>query len=324
MKCETYGNIDKIFFYDKDGEEISVDYDKPWWYKENYAGEPKCLRKCPYEIAKVKGIYGDYTCFKEDVELDCRDKKKDKDKDKKWSFCFSKANIVEVQGKGLISMDSLQIGDFVRAGNNQYSRVYSFIHLNREVEADFLQIHAEGLNKPLEVTPEHMVFVENAAVPASQVKVGDMLGESKVSEIKTVNRNGVFAPVTESGSIVVSGALASSYAAVRPYSPIDQHTEAHALFSFRRMVCAFDFGICKSETSTEDGLPEWLSPLATFGLSTKQNAPAQLAASLVGLPIVAVAYIVEQIILSPLLIGAFALAFIAKKKVNASSKAKLK
>ena len=217
--------------------------------------------------------------------------------------CFSHVNTVEVQGQGHVSMDSLKIGDFVRAGKNKFSRVYSFLHLDRDVEAEYLQIHAEGLKAPLEVSPEHMVFVKSTPVRASQVKVGDMLGENKVSEIKTVKRRGVYAPVTESGDIVVSGVLASSYAAVHSYTPINQHTEAHAFFAVRRLVCAFNFGICENETYTEDGFPVWLSPMVHFALSTKQNPFAQFFASVVGLPFIAAAYILEQMIYSPFFIG---------------------
>jgi hypothetical protein len=107
-------------------------------------------------------------------------------------FCFSAGNAVEVQGKGLVSMDSLQVGDYVRAGENRFSRVYSFIHLDRDIEAvEYLQIYADGLESPLEISTDHMVFVKRAPVRASQIKVGDMLGNKKVNEIKFVKRRGM-------------------------------------------------------------------------------------------------------------------------------------
>jgi len=224
---------------------------------------------------------------------------------KSKSKCFSSANTVEVQGRGLISMDSLKIGDYVLAGKDQFSRVYSFLHLDRNVKADFLQIHAEGLETPLEVSPDHMVFVKSARFPvrASQIKVGDMLvGENKVTQVKSVKRRGVYAPVTETGDIVVSGVLASSYAAVHDYTPINQHAEAHAFFAFRRLVCAFNFEICETETYTNDGFPDWLSFIVHFALSTKQNPFAQFFASVVGLPLIAAAYILEQMLYHPLVV----------------------
>jgi hypothetical protein len=199
-------------------------------------------------------------------------------------------------------MDSLQIRDYVRAGKNQYSRIFSFIHLNRDAEAEYLQIHLLSFKAPLEISPNHMVFVMGTAVPASQVKVGDILGENEVAGIMSVKRRGVYAPVTVSGDIFVSGVLASSYAAVRSHTPINQHTEAHALFSFRRLVCYFDFDICKSETYTA-GFPDWLSPMIHFALNIEQNVTAQLLASIIGLPIIGFALAMEQLVTSPLLLN---------------------
>jgi hypothetical protein len=245
----------------------------------------------------------------------------DKKKDKKKSECFSSSNTVEVQGEGFITMDSLKIGDYVRAGKNKFSRVYSFLHLDRDVEIEFLQIHAEGLKTPLEVSSDHMVFVNNAPLRASQVKVGDMLGNNKVADIKFAKRRGVYAPVTESGDIVVSGALASSYAAVRSFTPINQHTEAHAFFSIRRLICNFNFDVCKNETYTEDGFPQWLAPIIDFTLTT--NASAHFFASVVGLPIIAAAYAFEQSFHYPFIIGMVIIVGLFGFKKNKSSKIKI-
>jgi len=218
-------------------------------------------------------------------------------------FCFSSVNIVEVQGKGHITMDALQIGDYVRAGKDRFSQVYSFLHLDRNVEAEYLQIYTDSSRPPLEISRDHMVFVNGIAILASQVEVGDLLdgGESKVSEIKSIRRRGVYAPVTMSGDIIVSGVLASSYAAVHSYTPINQHLEAHAFFAFRRLVCALDFEICKSETYTEEGFPDWLSPVIHFALRTEHNPLLQACASVVGLPFIAIVSLLEQMVLSPLL-----------------------
>jgi len=232
--------------------------------------------------------------------------------------CFSLTNTVEVQDKGLISMDSLQIGDLVRAGSNRFSRVYSFIHLDHDAEANFLQIHTAGWDTPLEMTPEHMVFVDGAAVCASQVKVGDMLGENKVSAIKPIKRRGVFAPVTESGDIVVSGALASSYAAVVTYAPVNQHYGAHAFFAARRLVCALNFDICEGETYV-DGIPTWLSSVIHFVAIVEDNPAIQFCVSILALPFITATFVLEQWILSPFLsLGMFVLGLFVFKKVKAS------
>jgi hypothetical protein len=201
-------------------------------------------------------------------------------------------------------MDTLQIGDFARAGKDQFSRVISFIHLDRDLKTEYLQIHADGLQMPLEVSPDHLVFLKNTPVRASQVKVGDMLGERKVTRVKSVKRRGVYAPVTESGDIVVSGVLVSSYAAVLSHTPkvINQHSGAHAFFAIRRWLCALTFDICESETYT-DGFPDWLLPIVHVVAMTEQYPTIQACASVVALPFVAAIYLMEQVVLSPFLMG---------------------
>jgi hypothetical protein len=75
--------------------------------------------------------------------------------------CFSGFNKVEVKGKGMVRMDELEVGDLVRSDRNsgRYSRLHSFLHKNPNVETTFLQIHANRLEMPLEVTQDHLVFV---------------------------------------------------------------------------------------------------------------------------------------------------------------------
>lgn len=240
-------------------------------------------------------------------------------------FCFSRANTVLVQSKGLVQMDSLQIGDYVLARNTEFSRVISFIHLKRGIQVDYLQIHAVGLKNPLEITSSHMLFVNNHNFPvqASEVKVGDMLGENRVSKVKSVKRSGVYAPVTESGDIVVSGVRASSYAAVLTHVPIHQHAGAHAFFAARRLFCRFNFANCESETYTGEGFPEWLSPIIHFALRIEQSPLAQTLLCLVLLPFIAAVYILERMLLAPFLVGAlvFVLLYVSKK-IKASSNEK--
>lgn len=220
-------------------------------------------------------------------------------------------------------MDSLKIGDYVRAGKDQFSRVISFLHLDRHIKANFLQIHAKDLKKPLEVSPEHMVYVNGSSWPirAAQVQVGDMLGKNKVLKVTSIKRRGVYAPLTESGDILVNGVLASCYAAVHSHTPVNQHWEAHAFFSLHRLVCAVNFRVCQSETYT-NGYPDWMSPMIHFALSTGENAILQAGASIVGLPLITVAYILEQLMYSPILIVAIIVGFFAVKR-KTKSKAKI-
>jgi len=214
-------------------------------------------------------------------------------------LCFSSANSVEVKGKGSIPLDSVKIGDAVRVGTGQFSRVFSFIHLDRTTEAEFLQIYAESLKTPLEVTPSHMIFVEDTPIRASEVKVGDRLsGNKKVTKITSVQRRGIFAPVTESGEIVVSGVLSSCYAAIFSHTPSHQHFGAHVLLAGRRLVCSFNFGFCKNEKYSVDGLPMWIpSSLVYFFVDIEKGfSMVHLFVAAVLMPVIMAVYLLEVIV----------------------------
>jgi len=214
------------------------------------------------------------------------------------SPCFSRFNDVEVQGQGMTSMDSIKVGDYVRSGTD-FSRVFSLAHLDHEFEADFLQIYADGLQKPLEITGMHMLFSSGKAVRADEVSVGDMLGESKVSEIKSVKRTGVYAPITESGDIVVNGILASSYFAFLDQVPFNQHVMSHFFFAPHRMMCSFDFKMCENEGHT-NGYTNWAA--WAIQLMEKANefvAPVQVFLAVSALPFISAAYGFEQMLIAP-------------------------
>jgi hypothetical protein len=216
--------------------------------------------------------------------------------------CFSGSNTVQVQGRGLVQMDSVRIGDYVSAGKNRFSRVYSFGHIDRDAETEYHQIYANGLERPLEVSSMHMVFVNGRMRPASHVKTGDMLGKYKVLNVKMVKRRGLYAPFTESGDIVVSGVLVSSYITILDHTPINQHFASHAALAPFRLACYFDFGSCKNETYT-DGLSDFIYKLAKIAEKFRaMSAPVQVSVSLGVLPLVVTAYMVEQLILSPIIL----------------------
>jgi len=149
-----------------------------------------------------------------------------------FGFCFSALNKVEVQGKGLVPISNLEIGDMIRAGNDAFSPVLGFGKRQHDKIAQYLQLFSEGLeDTPLELTHDHMVFVSGKFVAASEVRVGDLLGTHRVVAIKEVLRRGAYAPVTESGDLVVGGVLASCYTSMLDYSLFDRHAAFHAFMA---------------------------------------------------------------------------------------------
>jgi subtilisin-like proprotein convertase family protein len=178
--------------------------------------------------------------------------------------CFSHLNTVDVWGTGQVAIESLKIGDYVRSERNNYSRVYSFAHRDHSVETQYIQIHLADLETPLEVSPDHLVYVNGKSARASQVKIGDILDRSHVVTIGYVQRRGAYAPLTESGSIVVSGVRASNYVGLLDHiSPRIHNVLMHTLSSFRRLTCSMNFDLCKRESYTI-GIADWLYPYCRF------------------------------------------------------------
>jgi len=229
-------------------------------------------------------------------------------------ICFSAFDTVEAQGKGMISMDSLEIGDYVRSGKD-FSQVFSFAHLDLDAEANFLQIHTEGSVAPLEITDKHMLFRNDKAVSAKEVSVGDMLGDNKVTKITSVKRTGLYAPITYDGSIVVNGIKSSCYVQFLDHVPADQHQFLeHMFFSLQRVACSVNFGWCEAETYT-DGLSDYSSwAIKIYSYCNQFSAPVQWLLTVICGLILPTWYFAEQLYLSPVLLAVGFLLYKSTKK----------
>lgn len=186
------------------------------------------------------------------------------------AICFSGDCEVEVKNKGAVKISDLSLGDFVKVAPNKYEPVYSFGHRNEYESTEFLQIVTEGDRKPLEISKDHMVKNQDGrSIPASMVKVGDMLIATSgdlvsVTSIRAVIRKGVYAPFTESGFIIVNDIVASNYIAFHESAfmkvgdletPLTYQWLAHTFNSAHRV--AFRMGII-GETYTAAGMSRWV------------------------------------------------------------------
>ena len=136
--------------------------------------------------------------------------------------CFSGHNMVQVKDKGAVWMKDLRIGDYVEVSGNNFEAIYSFAHYDPTGSSSYLQISTTSAKKPLEMTPNHLLFVHGRGfVPASSVQVGDVLLSDvdtlkvSVTSIMSKSAVGVFAPLTPSGTIVVNDVLASTYVSLQ-------------------------------------------------------------------------------------------------------------
>lgn len=190
--------------------------------------------------------------------------------------CFSAANTVEVQNRGMVPIQELRIGDSVRTNHPKkaafYSKVYSFGHFDETAEADFVQLTFTDATS-LELTANHMVWVNETFLPALQLGVGDVVNSNKVvEEISVVKRVGLYAPFTEDGTIVVSGVVSSCYSVVLPNAVgslflggWNHHFLAHGAVAPFRWQC--QLGLCRETETYTDGISDRyraLLPIASF------------------------------------------------------------
>lgn len=242
-------------------------------------------------------------------------------------ICFSGDSMVQLQDESVISMNDLKIGDYVADGSGSYSRVYSFGHYSKGMEGRYLQLHMKDSNQPLEISHDHMVFVgPSRAVPANSVSVGDHLQlssgkKAEVTKIVTVTKQGAFAPFTESGSIVVNGVIASSYAAVNGNENImiggvkvvSHHWAAHLFQAPHRLVCAMM--TCENESYNEEGMSFWIAgPLKVALWFIDQNEVVKASLLFPVIPLLLLCTLAEMLVSSSVGVALLVLAATLKTK----------
>lgn len=206
--------------------------------------------------------------------------------------CFSGMNTVQTRDKGNVKMLDLKVGDFILVDISEdnnlaplFEPIYAFGHLQLDIKAEFLQIRTNSDHRdPLEVTKEHLVYIKGKENPvrADAIQIGDILQterkdeEAQVTSIGKVTREGLFAPLVPSGTLVVSGIKASSYVSLQEdaieyvqypngiSTDLSQHDFMHLAITPFRMVCSTGLsippvsGLCQSYDDTT-GTPYFVS-----------------------------------------------------------------
>lgn len=186
-------------------------------------------------------------------------------------ICFPGAANLQVEGRGAVQMKDIKLGDKVLVDSNgKYEPVYSFAHRVEQGFEEFYQLVAHSTT--LELTEEHMVFIEGGhSVPASMIKIGDKLeldtGEfDTVKAIHTVSRQGVYAPFTASGAVIVNGVKASTFISFQgsetmKVAGIDTgvtfQSLSRAFESPHRAWCQY-LSTCTVEQYTSEGMSVWV------------------------------------------------------------------
>jgi len=191
--------------------------------------------------------------------------------------CFP-AHATVLTPDGPKRMDELRAGERVLVdGGTRFSTVYMSAHEDRRagVQHEFVRVELSS-GHALELSPDHLAMADDAYVRAADVRVGmtmrvasgtsDSAGSaaddgtcaaagctSTVTATERVYREGLFAPVTLHGDIVVDGVVASSYTAVMSRAlpaPLRHkgallNAFAHAMAAPMRMLHALDPGMAE-------------------------------------------------------------------------------
>ncbi|XP_061531850.1 desert hedgehog protein [Phycodurus eques] len=168
--------------------------------------------------------------------------------------CFPGWARVTAAGGGHKRMSTLAPGDKVMAvsttGQIVFSPILFFLHRDQEARVTFLSLETED-GHTLVVTPHHLVFLDpDCALDNSKYRArfasraraqhcvlihraDGQIRPSRISYLSIQETTGVYAPLTEDGTLFVDGVLVSSYALV------EGHTLAHWAFGPLRLISSF-------------------------------------------------------------------------------------
>jgi hypothetical protein len=177
-------------------------------------------------------------------------------------------------------MRHLSAGDQVQVvtldGEVRVDTVYAFLHREPDHVADYLQITTSD-RQTVTISPSHLIFRSHSdkdtfgqshAVFASVLQVGDVLWKpsesdasvlapTRVTEIEQVEAEGVYAPVTTQGTLLVDRVAASCYA------EYPHHQAAHQALAPLRLLHSLWSGFF-SGAPIENGLHWYAQSLAAL------------------------------------------------------------
>ncbi|XP_022784474.1 sonic hedgehog protein-like isoform X1 [Stylophora pistillata] len=173
-------------------------------------------------------------------------KTEDAEKERLSYNCFPEIASVRLEGGRTKTMKELKIGDKVAAmdtsGRIVYSRVVTFLDIKPNTSSEYLSIQTRNPEAEVTITESHLIYQLNKHSPlesvrfARDLRVGDFVyvrngaglekfTAGRVSGVKRSTAKGAYAPLTETGNILVDNVLCSCYAV------ISNHELAHWSFA---------------------------------------------------------------------------------------------
>ncbi|CAD5112722.1 DgyrCDS1940 [Dimorphilus gyrociliatus] len=188
-------------------------------------------------------------------------------KPKKGDSCFSPKGLVRTSKNETKFMKDIDIGDLVQSENG-FSKVIGWLHRDEEKLEKFFVLKNElGLN--LKVTGEHLIAIEKDGQiqyqRAYETTKRDFLinidefgrkSRQKITEIDVIEEKGIYAPLTDDGTIVVDSNLASCYAVV------NSHQIGHLVFTPLRWMSNWTSAFPLEHSA--ELITKYLGPVAEF------------------------------------------------------------
>lgn len=146
--------------------------------------------------------------------------------------CFPADATVDVLDVGKVKLSALKVGDHVRVIDDQnqmtYSPIIAFLHRDLDEESSYKRIRTK--NAAIELSDRHLINHRyNGFVWAEDLVKGDEIlvlspkqsnktNWEKILEITEVEKQGLMAPLTEHGTMIVNNVHVSCYALVRSHA----------------------------------------------------------------------------------------------------------
>jgi len=181
------------------------------------------------------------------------------------TLCYPGDALVQVQHKtNLVPMKQLEIGEMVLVADGRYEPIYSFGHKDPYNIAEFVELKTSQTS--LHLSAQHMVWEASYGgfVPASSIKQDDVLlnddnQKLSVTSVRRIQKKGMYAPFTPSGTLVVDHIVSSSYVAIPNLAPLVDNFKlsyqwmAHTGEFPHRFACHY-MGLCRNESYDNKGI----------------------------------------------------------------------
>lgn len=131
--------------------------------------------------------------------------------------CFPGDATVKTMEGRVVTMEELAAREKIAVGGGEHSDVFFFGHRAGDVEAEYLRIEHTGSKAPLRMSESHYLYVNGALRIAGTVRAGDRLRGADGKDTVTVlyvsreKGQGMYAPTSVHGDLLVDGVVVSSY-----------------------------------------------------------------------------------------------------------------